>query len=169
MEADGHSASLCTEASSMSVTPSSTTTQPATTSFRDLLPVPHHARPSFTRAVRKKPPTHELTSDESLKFVIEVLDKQKSKIKPQKKQKQKGQKPRHAIEAPNEEVDHEPCAMCKVAYGDPNDPNKKDDWECCKHCKRWWHETCAALCGTFSNRNVFSCDQCVYSKKKKLA
>ena len=125
VEADGHSASLCTEASSMSVTPSSTTTQPATTSFRDLLPVPHRARPSSTRAVRKKPPTPELTSDESLKFVTEVLDKQKS--------------------------------------------NRKDDWECCKNCKRWWHETCAALSGTFSNRNVFSCDQCVYGKKKKLS
>ena len=65
------------------------------------------------------------------------------------------------------EGDHEPCAMCKVAYGDASDPKKREIWECCKRCRLWWHETCAALSGTYSKQNVFVCDRCV--KKKKMA
>jgi len=138
--------------------------------FRELLPIPHRARLSSTRAVRKKPPTPELTSDESLTFVTEVLEKQRKKqpqaAKPDK-QTQIGQKRKKGKLGGSAENDHEPCVMCKVAYGDASDPKKKDNWETCKRCKRWWHETCTALSGSYDKRNVFSCDQCVSQKRNK--
>ena len=84
------------------------------------MPVPHRARPSSTRAVRKKAPTPELTSDETLKFVSEVLKKQKKKkagavakgVKPSRQQQPIKNSRSSAVKlASVVEDDHEPCAM----------------------------------------------------------
>ena len=56
-------------------------------------------------------------------------------------------------------VDTEPCMRCKSAYGDPHDPHLKDDWDMCSKCRKWWHETCAALSGVYAKK-IFTCDQC---------
>jgi len=146
----------------------------AAVSFRALMPIPHRARPSSTRAMRKKPPTPELTSDETMKFVSEVVEKQKKKggaaakrVQPSKQQQPIKKRGSSAVKSASVvEDDHEPCAMCKVAYGDDSDPKKKDNWEKCTRCKRWWHETCAALSGMY-NRRMFSCDECTSKKRKK--
>jgi len=135
-----------------------------TVSFQKLLPVPHRTRPP-TRAVGKKPPSPELNSDETLKFVSEVLEKQTKKkagaatkgVKPCWQQQPIKKRGPSAVKlASIVEDDHEPCAMCKVAYGDASDPKKKDNWERCTRCKWWWHETCATLSGT-NNKGMFLC------------
>jgi len=79
IQASGYSATesveaAAVEAASYSISTPCTPAIPSTSaivSFCTLMPVPHRSRPSSTRAVRKKPPTPELTSDETLKFVSE--------------------------------------------------------------------------------------------------
>ena len=46
--------------------------------FNQLLPVPHRQRPPTAKRCRKKPPTPELTSDETLKFVTDSVNKSNS-------------------------------------------------------------------------------------------
>jgi hypothetical protein len=62
--------------------------------------------------------------------------------------------------------DQEPCIMCKYKYGDEKDPNLKDDWDRCVKCKRWGHETCAALSGSYK-KTAFTCDDCSMKTLKK--
>ncbi|XP_047135887.1 uncharacterized protein LOC105844219 isoform X1 [Hydra vulgaris] len=54
------------------------------------------------------------------------------------------------------------CAKCQYSYGDPVDPYLKDNWDKCLKCCRWWHETCAAICGVYTKK-VFTCDDCTDS------
>jgi len=51
---------------------------PAVT-FKELLPLPHRARSTLTKAGRKKPPSSELTSDATMKFVNDFVANQKKK------------------------------------------------------------------------------------------
>ncbi|XP_065648470.1 uncharacterized protein LOC136077961 [Hydra vulgaris] len=59
----------------------------------------------------------------------------------------------HAKGAINEQF----CVICQYSYGDPVDPYLKDNWD---KCSRWWHETCAAICGVYAKK-VFTCDDCM--------
>lgn len=62
--------------------------------------------------------------------------------------------------------DHdEPCVRCKFQHGDKNDPNVQDNWGICPRCKDWWHETCAAVSGSY-RKKVFTCDQCTAKRCK---
>jgi len=63
-------------------------------------------------------------------------------------------------------VDEEPCQMCRFRYGDNNDPNRKDIWERCMRCNGWWHETCAAISGSY-RKNSFTCYSCLAKRHKK--
>ena len=63
------------------------------------------------------------------------------------------------IDGVEDAVDKEPCVRCKYAFADPRDPHLKDAWDMCKKCCRWWHETCAALCGVYVKQK-FTCDEC---------
>nr|XP_047139049.1 uncharacterized protein LOC124814970 [Hydra vulgaris] len=47
------------------------------------------------------------------------------------------------------------CAKCQYSYGDPVDLYLKDNWDkCLKYC-RWWHETCAAICGVYTKKSIY--------------
>jgi len=135
--------------------------------FNQLLPVPHRQRPPTAKRCRKKPPTPELTSDETLKFVTDSVNKSNSVSKGKsrcasKSVTQKKNQKSKMVEAD----DHEPCMLCKFEYGDKKDPNFHDQWDKCSKCKRWWHETCAAVSGVYNNR-VYTCDQCCAKRRKK--
>ena len=147
------------------------------------MPLLHRARPTSAKAGHKKQLSSELTSDATMKFVNGIMANQKkllqsSAAKPLSNAGRKGKRssgshdgPLPKLVCPNakgdqEQDDHEPCVMCKIPYGDKNDPKGKDNWESCAKCKGWWHETCAALSGTYDKKSIFTCDQCSFKKGK---
>ena len=130
------------------------------------MPIPHRQRAQTTKGGRKKPPSAELTSPETMKFVSDSLN---SKLKRQapasKSRSSKKCRPKPA-EVCRSDEDHEQCARCKFAYGDKKDPHLCDNWERCSKCKKWFHETCAAIGGSYM-RTTFTCDACSAKKYKK--
>jgi len=152
--------------------------------FAELLPVPHRDRPIAKRP-RIKPPSYELTSVEVLKFISNKLKPLKSgkeksskkatcnnveklcqKKKSKNKQKKKNKKEVKAaavlkgsdrIKPSNNDSDNTPCALCRWNYGDISDPLIEDHWEMCVNCKKWYHHSCAYVCGKFC-AGAFYCD-----------
>ena len=56
------------------------------------------------------------------------------------------------------------CAISRMEI--KKDPNRKDNWDRCCKCLQWWHETCAALSGTYTKKS-FICDSCTAKRSKK--
>lgn len=108
------------------------------------MPIPHRQRAQTTKGGRKKPPSAELTSPETMKFVSDSLN---SKLKRQapasKSRSSKKCRPKPA-EVCRSDEDHEQCARCKFAYGDKKDPHLCDNWERCSKCKKMvsWNLCC---------------------------
>lgn len=165
-------------------TPTSSTVQ-IVTSFRELMPIPHRSREPTGKYRRQKPPSPELTSDATMKFVTDSLNKQlERKPKTTKrstasttivpatsvaaKRKVRSNHKQLSPKTSDATGDHEPCVLCKYQYGDEQDPNLKDDWDRCVKCRRWWHETCAALSGSYK-KALFTCDDCSFKKRKTSA
>lgn len=167
-------------------TTSSFEPEPAAVSFKKLMPIPHRSR-EMTKRKRPKPPSPELTCNETLKFVKDSLDKKRRPAKKPTKQDHAACGKSSAASVPAKQRirhrpthkrvlkeislcsitdDKEPCAFCKIQYGDKDDPHIKDNWDQCTKCKKWWHETCAALSGAYKNEK-FSCDNCSLKKQKK--
>lgn len=138
----GNLSSLSSDASSAEQNPVQ-----VSVSFSQLMPIPHRERSSTVKRGRKKPPSSEFTSTETMNFVMESMNK--SKPKPKRKK----------IFSKGQSNDNEPCAKCKFAYGDKKDPRLSENWEKCSKCKKWFHETCAALGGSY-NKQIFTCDTC---------
>jgi len=151
---------------SSSAEQSASTSAPAPlVDFSQLLPIPHRQRPPTAKNCRKKPPTPELTSDETLKFVT-VLTIRSLSLKAKAVLLQNPQPRKNGKSKMVEADDHEPCVLCKFEYGDKKDPNFHDQWDKCSKCKKWWHETCAVVSGVYNN-HVYTCDQCCAKRRKK--
>ena len=73
--------------------------------------------------------------------------------------KSRSSKKSKRAEVRRSDEDHEPCARCKFAYGDKNAPRLGGNWERCSKCKKWFHETCAAIGGSYKKK-TFTCDAC---------
>ena len=50
-----------------------------------------------------------------------------------------------------------PCSLCKVKYGDPNDPKKNEEWLRCDKCHGWFHQSCAEWSGLLDDDDTFVC------------
>jgi hypothetical protein len=129
------------------------------------MPIPHRPRAQATKGGRKKPPSAELTSPDTMKFVSDSLNSKSKRQAPGSKTRST-KKCKPAEVRRSDDDDHEPCARCKFAYGDKKDPHLRDNWERCSKCKKWFHETCAAIGGSYK-RATFTCDACSAKKSKK--
>jgi hypothetical protein len=167
-------AAVCTE----QFIPSTSTSGDSVLTFAQLLPVPHRERPCIKRP-RIKPPSYELTSAETLTHISNKMKPQisakerASKRKPvhnadefvkkktcQKKKSKKKIQVAGMKEAKNSkslDTDNTPCAFCQWIYGDISDPLIEDYWEMCVNCNKWYHHTCASVCGEFK-AGSFCCD-----------
>ena len=53
------------------------------------------------------------------------------------------------------------CALCKIEYGHPKDPNASDEWVSCGKCFEHCHETCAQDNGVIEDDLSFLCKKCL--------
>jgi hypothetical protein len=133
--------------------------------FQDLLPIPHYSR-TATQESRKrtKPPSYELTSDDTMDFVRQrhnktVEKEAKKRKKGVKPAARKGEKKKQSTAiADNLKT---PCTACHVFYGDASDPLKCDAWSACALCGNWYHVTCAENHGVIDDGDSFICRSCL--------
>jgi len=164
----------------VAVTNTTHSKSPTSVTFSSILPVPRHSRAqSTTSRKRAKPPSYELTSDDTLEFVRQRAKPQKTK-KPKKadsrvetkttknsrasatasKTKTKTAKNSRASASASND-DNTPCTFCRVQYGSAQDPLKHEIWIACNTCRKWYHSTCAENNGVMEDDGTFLCSSCL--------
>ena len=127
-------------------------------SFEDILPLPKRERPMSKRS-RPKPPSYELTGDDTMQFVLDRADSCKKK----RKSDEKKTKTRKLVKIKSSEVqtqssvrrqasrkksskdstvDVVPCALCNIRKCDDEYPRS---WTQCQSCMQWYHNECQGL------------------------
>jgi len=147
----------------VAVTSTTHSKSPTSVTFSSILPVPRHSRAqSTTSRKRAKPPSYELTSDDTLEFVRQRAKPQKTK-KPKKADSRVETKTtknsRASASASND--DNTPCTFCRVQYGSAQDPLKHEIWIACNTCRKWYHSTCAENNGVMEDDGTFLCSSCL--------
>jgi len=147
----------------VAVTNTTHSKSPTSVTFSSILPVPRHSRAqSTTSRKRAKPPSYELTSDDTLEFVRQRAKPQKTK-KPKKADSRMETKTtknsRASASASND--DNTPCTFCRVQYGSAQDPLKHEIWIACNTCRKWYHSTCAENNGVMEDDGTFLCSSCL--------
>jgi len=130
--------------------PCSSGNQSTTVTFKDIMPFPKRDRPATRK--RKKPPSYELTSAETITFVraanckAKIPTRERSKAKKDKDKKKsvsaavaKGSKKKKLSKFKENNVeDGTPCCVCGKKYNEP----PADEWQQCANCKLWFHDSC---------------------------
>lgn len=133
--------------------------------FQALLPIPKRER-SLSKRPRRKPPSYELTSKETMEFVTDAAKKNRKSANIKPKQSEPKKKKR-AVPTVNKKVkgstvtDNTLCSNCAHKYGASDDPKKHEDWWSCKKCSKWFHSSCAEEVGLLDDDDTYYCAQCL--------
>lgn len=149
--------------------------------FEDLMPFPKRVRPSKT-CQRKKPPSLEFTSKETIAFVRDADELSKNKQLKKLAKASKGNKgniqvkraacnggikgqqqntQRRSDKSKKVNNDHTECSFCHQRYGDDIDPKKGEEWLSCAVCSIWYHASCAEAFGVLDDEDGFICANCM--------
>ena len=133
--------------------------------FHQLLPLPRRQRP-LSKNPRKRPPSYELTSDSTIDFVRDHVQKKSAKLpknenkidKATKKSrsKKKCAGARRWNTAGDRTRDIVPCGVCKVRCCDDD---YQRNWIQCQECQVWYHYDCQGL-NDRDRLNNFTCIAC---------
>lgn len=130
--------------------------------------MPQHSR-ALSKPGRKraKPPSYELTSDETMTFVRNSKATAKERtmssknVNPPKISQRKKRRRSATINKADMATDNTPCTWCHIQYGDSNDPLLYDSWMACTVCGHWYHSSCAEQDGVLEDDGKLFCSACI--------
>lgn len=136
--------------------------------FDSILPVPQHSRAqSKPGRKRTKPPSYELTSDETMNFVhsrkltVRPTEKAKKAKKTAKPRKENQKVTKSVASGTSGHADKTPCKWCHVQYGYSKDKLLHETWIACTVCGNWYHLSCAELDGVLEDDGKLFCSACL--------